>query len=57
MEAKGNDMLSKGFDSVETDRHDEPTLLDLAAHEKLFNIAVGRATKLLDGVKNSDCVA
>lgn len=47
MEAKGNDMLSKGFDSVETDRHDEPTLLDLAAHEKLFNI--GKSTK--DGNK------
>ncbi|KAG5228934.1 WISKOTT-ALDRICH SYNDROME PROTEIN [Salix suchowensis] len=39
--------LSKGFDSVETDRHDEPTLLDLAAHEKLFNI--GKSTK--DGNK------
>ncbi|KAJ6711785.1 hypothetical protein OIU79_008083 [Salix purpurea] len=47
VDAKGNDKLSKGFDSVETDRHDEPTLLDLAAHEKLFNI--GKSTK--DGNK------
>ncbi|KAI5602227.1 hypothetical protein BDE02_01G142700 [Populus trichocarpa] len=44
---KGNDKLSKGFDSVETNKPDEPTLLDLAAHEKLFNI--GKSTK--DGNK------
>ena len=38
VDAKGKDKLPKGLDSVETDKPDEPTLLDLAAHEKLFNI-------------------
>ncbi|KAH8521293.1 hypothetical protein H0E87_002372 [Populus deltoides] len=47
VDSKGNDKLSKGFDSVETNKPDEPTLLDLAAHEKLFNI--GKSTK--DGNK------
>ncbi|XP_011001485.1 PREDICTED: uncharacterized protein LOC105108745 isoform X2 [Populus euphratica] len=47
VDTKGNDKLSKGFDSVETNKPDEPTLLDLAAHEKLFNI--GKSAK--DGNK------
>lgn len=38
VEAKGKDKLSKGVDIVESGKSDEPTLLDLAANEKLFNI-------------------
>ncbi|CAK7356365.1 unnamed protein product [Dovyalis caffra] len=47
VDVKGKDKMSKGSDSLETDKPDEPTLLDLAAHEKLFNI--GKSTK--DGNK------
>ncbi|KAJ6704099.1 hypothetical protein OIU85_029964 [Salix viminalis] len=43
VDAKGKDKLLKGLDSGGTDKPDEPTLLDLTAHEKLFN--VGKSTK------------
>ncbi|KAJ6706141.1 AGENET DOMAIN-CONTAINING PROTEIN-RELATED [Salix purpurea] len=43
VDAKAKDKLLKGLDSGGTDKPDEPTLLDLTAHEKLFN--VGKSTK------------
>ncbi|KAF9685410.1 hypothetical protein SADUNF_Sadunf03G0051700 [Salix dunnii] len=38
VDAKGKDKLLKGLDSGGTDKPHEPTLLDLTAHEKMFNI-------------------
>ncbi|KAG8659470.1 uncharacterized protein LOC110609645 isoform X3 [Manihot esculenta] len=38
MEAKGKDKTSKSTDAMEFDESDDPTLIDLSADEKLFNI-------------------
>lgn len=42
-EAKGKDKALKSIDAMDSDKPDEPTLLDLSTDEKLFNI--GKSTK------------
>ncbi|XP_020534267.1 uncharacterized protein LOC105632277 isoform X2 [Jatropha curcas] len=43
VEAKGKDKASKSMDVMESDKSDDPTLLDLSVDGKLFN--VGKSTK------------
>ncbi|KAG8662260.1 hypothetical protein MANES_01G081400v8 [Manihot esculenta] len=44
VEAKGKGKASRSIDAMESDKSDDPTLLDLSADEKLFNI--GKSTKV-----------